>query len=1063
VQRRQRDAERLQRDAERLQRLADFNALLAKVNQTLTTPLSQDELLQAICRLAAQYTHLQLAVVAQPNAAGIFEWRASAGDTRYLKDLIISLDPDRPEGRGPMGQAWRSGQPIFVQDITQSTSHQPWLDQLKQAQFKAAAALPITLMGQPFGVLSIYHAQINAFDPELQKLLTELAETTSRGLEIVQARLNEAKLAAQLSAERESAEYRALHDALTGLPNRTALMQHLSSALARARRQGSALAVGMLDLDDFKLINDKFGHAAGDELLRQVTQRLRERLRETDFLARLGGDEFVLIFEDLLDEQVQAQLTLMLQRLRGVIETPFILEGAQEAVIGLSLGLALYPRAGIDADQLLRQADAAMYAIKARKHQRATWWQLSDEDTAQTPAVLEAFTAFDAQAVTVLTRIQPLLAQVADVFVAKFYEGMALEPEMAAILAALGDKEMVHLKQQQKAHLLFLLQPQTTELKIQTRARRLGYVHALIGVTARLLLKSMTLYRQQLNLFIGQALFTGRERYHLTQVLDARLDLDMQEQIARQDGLFYTYLEVLNAPIDGSDGLFADALKQELQRFGQLPGIVLALLLRLNADGVFVVEQAGGPQAEAAMALMLQPGFEISIDPQSPNGQGLVAQCWRAQTVLSSPSYAKDPRYAIWRPVAETVGIRSHLAIPIINAAGHSAWVLSLYGAYPHQFEIPVMRHFAHGIQHRFQQFLRQRHASSYSPVPIDQAHAWIARLFDGGLQLYAQPILDFKQGRVFKVELLARLQLPDGTVIAPGLFLPLLGDAELDRLFRHGLKKALRKIATWDQMGYAIDAAINLSPSALLDPDCVTWVRDALAQSSIAPERLTLELLETQEIVEQSAASATLLELRALGLKLAMDDVGSGFSGLLRIAQMPFDVLKIDQGLVMRLRTDPVSTLSLIRAIIQIGCDFNRVIVVEGLEDAGVIEAVRVLGADFGQGYGIARPMPASELPGWLDAFHAADPVPTQTIQTLLGALAQHLRFSHQEESWVHAADCPVHAFLTAWTGNGGEQAVIFHQRLHEASSVQERQQAHHQLVQWLVERILAESAAAP
>jgi EAL domain-containing protein (putative c-di-GMP-specific phosphodiesterase class I) len=347
--------------------------------------------------------------------------------------------------------------------------------------------------------------------------------------------------------------------------------------------------------------------------------------------------------------------------------------------------------------------------------------------------------------------------------------------------------------------------------------------------------------------------------------------------------------------------------------------------------------------------------------------------------------------------------------------------------------------------------------------VPIDQAHAWIARLFDGGLQLYAQPILDFKQGRVFKVELLARLQLPDGTVIAPGLFLPLLGDSELDRLFLHGFKKALQQLATWDQMGYAIDAAINLSPSTLLDPDCLTWVRDALAQSSIAPERLTLELLETQEIAEQSAASATLLELRALGLKLAMDDVGSGFSGLLRIAQMPFDVLKVDQGLVMRLRTDPVSTLSLIRAIIQIGCDFNRIIVVEGLEDAGVIEAVRVLGADFGQGYGIARPMPASELPGWLDAFHAADPVPTQTIQTLLGALAQHLRFSHQEESWVHAADCPVHAFLTAWTGNGGEQAVIFHQRLHEASSVQERQQAHHQLVQWLVERILAESAAAP
>ncbi len=571
----------------------------------------------------------------------------------------------------------------------------------------------------------------------------------------------------------------------------------------------------------------------------------------------------------------------------------------------------------------------------------------------------------------------------------------------------------------------------------------------------------MALYRQQLSLLIGQALLTGRERYFLTQVVDARLELDIQTQMASQDAVFYHYLDALSQPL-ATAGLFADTLRAEMGALGALPGIVLVLLLRLNADGLFVIEQAGGTQAEQALAALARPEFAITVDPQSPQGQGLIPQCWRTLTLQSSPSYAKDPKYAVWRPVAQAAGIRSHLAIPILDAAGHSAWVLSLYGTYPNQFEVSGMRHFAHGIQHRFEQFLRQRHTPASSPVPIDQARVWITRLFDGGLQLYAQPILEFKQGRVLKVEFLARLQLPDGQMIAPGLFLPLLGDAELDRLFRSGLKRTLEQLATWDQMGYALDAALNLPPNTLLDPDCVTWVRDALDQSLIAPERLTLELLETQEITEQSATSATLLALRDLGLKLAMDDVGSGFSGLLRMAQMPFDVLKIDQGLVMRLRTDPVPTLSLIRAIIQIGRDFNRAIVVEGLEDAGVIEAVRVLGADFGQGYGIARPMPTAELPGWLDAFHATPPVPTEPIQTLLGALALHLCFSHQEEGSVHAAaDCPVHAFLTEWMGDGGEQAVLLHQRLHEAKSEQERAQAQNELQQWLVERILAESVA--
>lgn len=154
--------------------------------------------------------------------------------------------------------------------------------------------------------------------------------------------------------------WQATHDALTQLPNRSLLADRLAQAVARSDRSNQLMAVGLLDLDEFKPVNDRLGHASGDQLLKLAAGRMHEALRSTDTLARLGGDEFVLVLSDLtsLDEA-----ETIFQRLLNHLAEPYPLD-EEVARVTASLGFTLYPLDQADPDTLLRHADEAMYAAK---------------------------------------------------------------------------------------------------------------------------------------------------------------------------------------------------------------------------------------------------------------------------------------------------------------------------------------------------------------------------------------------------------------------------------------------------------------------------------------------------------------------------------------------------------------------------------------------------------------------------------------------------------------------------------------------------------------------------
>jgi diguanylate cyclase (GGDEF)-like protein/PAS domain S-box-containing protein len=179
-----------------------------------------------------------------------------------------------------------------------------------------------------------------------------ITATLSSGLDVTERRAAEERIA-----------HLAYHDPLTGLPNRALLREHLEPALARARRAGRSVALMYLDLDDFKAVNDSFGHDAGDELLCQVAERLLGRRRASDVLARQSGDEFMLLLTDLSGDPGDATVAAA----GGMLETlsePFRL-GTESFHLSGSIGISIFPRDADDAATLLRHADAAMYEAKA--------------------------------------------------------------------------------------------------------------------------------------------------------------------------------------------------------------------------------------------------------------------------------------------------------------------------------------------------------------------------------------------------------------------------------------------------------------------------------------------------------------------------------------------------------------------------------------------------------------------------------------------------------------------------------------------------------------------------
>lgn len=513
----------------------------------------------------------------------------------------------------------------------------------------------------------------------------------------------------------EQLRFLALHDPVTRLPNRTALDQYLS------RDHGSGnghTAIGIIDLDDFKDVNDAYGHAAGDALLSDFADRLKEKKRDQDFLARLGGDEFVIIIPGLHPRNTEEELGRIVDNLHEAVATGFSVGSGVPVRVRMSMGLAVCPSGeGVGkGSAALRRADGILYRQKAIKSNRKKWWLMED------------------------------------------------------------------------------LTPSRSRQK--------------------------------------------------------------------------------EAAVDTTPHEF-------------------------------------GPHDDSAVAAVHQEYRD---------------------------------------------------------------------------------------------------------------------RLFNGGLRMFFQPIVDLRTRDVYYLEALTRLVLEDGRVVTAADFLHLLSVEETDSLLRAGLDEALSQLTAWDARGCLLHVSVNLPPSALTNPDCALWVSSALSRHKVAPDRLTLELLESHT-ADGETHTRTIQELLELGVNLALDDLGAGHSTLMRLTVLPFNTVKIDRQLLLQFTTSPLKTMTFLATMIQMGQDMGWAMVAEGLEDDSLTEAMRILGVPYGQGFYLARPMPPERIPAWIAM--AKTGTDGDAITTYAGALAYHWQFNRLKTPHTGTlGSCPLTPFLAAHPDR--ETLSNLHQQLH-------------------------------
>lgn len=236
------------------------------------------------------------------------------------------------------------------------------------------------------------------------------------------------------------------------------------------------------------------------------------------------------------------------------------------------------------------------------------------------------------------------------------------------------------------------------------------------------------------------------------------------------------------------------------------------------------------------------------------------------------------------------------------------------------------------------------------------------------------QPIVDLRSGEVRQVEALARLVLgdpPDDEPVGPQLFLSLLDDERVDLLLRKSVGHGLSAVAGWEAQGLHLTVSVNLAPSSLRQPHCADWVATLLDRHAVSADRLVLELLE-DDVIDSPKQIESLERLRGLGVALALDDFGSAHSDPERLALLPADIIKLDQAFSVSPSSSSPHTRDAVTELIELGRAAGCQVVMEGIENAGQAELARALGADLGQGYYFARPMPIDDVPAWVAAHPA-------------------------------------------------------------------------------------------
>lgn len=344
-----------------------------------------EELCSRACADLVRDTLFHAVWIGRVHATGQLEVVSRAGEgTEGIEQINQCMgDYCSPSLSLVVMRAWKERSLVYSNDELSEQANNPCFDFIRDNNWRAVLSTPLWRGDQIWAIMTFASPLAHVFDEQSIALCKRVASLLGHALDKLDVKH-------RIECLQEQEAQRARHDVLTGLPNRLALAEYLPQALARAQRYNTSVAIGLIDLDGFKQVNDTYGHEAGDRLLQQLGERLQALLRQTDYIARLGGDEFVVVLEGLAMTEAAAQVEAVMNTLHGAVEQPFPVHEGTTAGVGMSVGLALYPQDGTEVEHLLKRADMAMYRAKQNKKTREKWWFLANhlgDEAPSTPTV----------------------------------------------------------------------------------------------------------------------------------------------------------------------------------------------------------------------------------------------------------------------------------------------------------------------------------------------------------------------------------------------------------------------------------------------------------------------------------------------------------------------------------------------------------------------------------------------------------------------------------------------------------------------------------------------------
>ncbi len=331
---------------ERIARLSRIQAVLSGINATIVRVRERRELLRETCRIAVQQGGFRMAWIGlvEPGAmkATPLVWEGS--EEGFLEEIGLVL-ANREEDPGPVGWALRQKKMVVVNDIEASSQRVLKREALARG-FRSQMAMPLLVDDQAVGILVLYAAETGFFDHEELRLLKDLAGDISFALDYI--------------GKEEKLTYVSYYDTLTGLANRQLFFDRLAQSLHSARAERRQLAVMIIDLQRFKRINDTLGRYAGDQILKELADRLRRSAGESATPARIGGDRFAVAVPDLAGTSMARWIDT------SIIDSfaePLVIDGI-ELRTTVKIGIAVYPGDAETAESLFVNAEAALKRAK---------------------------------------------------------------------------------------------------------------------------------------------------------------------------------------------------------------------------------------------------------------------------------------------------------------------------------------------------------------------------------------------------------------------------------------------------------------------------------------------------------------------------------------------------------------------------------------------------------------------------------------------------------------------------------------------------------------------------